>query len=283
MENQLTVIEKKSISEMMEIGKLFAESGMFVDAKQQSQAFVKILAGSEIGIPAFAAMSGIHIIQGKPTIGAGLIAARVKGSGKYDYKVTEQTEKICSIDFYQGKDKIGTSTFTIEDAKKAGTKNLDKFPKNMLFARAISNGVKWYTPDVFSGPVYVPEEMEQTTIDTPHTEVSQGPAPVVAVPMTPQPVIDNHVHAVNAIKKHNESLASIKEQWDRMDKPTQSHPAVIDEMAANMVAFIKAAANMSTLKSVWATINNIDKSFILMPSLIEVKEARKIELTPVKA
>jgi hypothetical protein len=30
----------------------------------------------------------------------------------------------------------------------------------MLFARAISNGVKWFTPDVFSGPVYVPEEME---------------------------------------------------------------------------------------------------------------------------
>jgi hypothetical protein len=84
----------------------------------------------------------------------------VKSSGKYNYRVTEQTDKVCSIDFYEGAELIGTSTFTIEDAKKAGTKNTDKFPRNMLFARAMSNGVKWYTPDVFAGPVYVPEEME---------------------------------------------------------------------------------------------------------------------------
>src|SRR5690606_20495598 len=105
-------------------------------------------AGQEIGIPPFAAMSGIHIIQGKPTMGAGLIASAVKGSGKYDYKVVEMTEKKCSIDFFQGKENIGNSTFTIEEAKKAGTKNLDNFPKTMLFARAISNGVKWFCPDV---------------------------------------------------------------------------------------------------------------------------------------
>jgi len=164
-------IAKLSGSEIMSMGKAFAESGMFPDIKSAAQAVVKIQAGAEIGIPPFAAMSGIHIIQGKPTIGAGLIASSVKASGKYDYRVMQQDEKVCSIDFYQGKEKIGNSTFTIEDAKKAGTKNLDKFPKNMLFARAISNGVKWFCPDVFSGPVYVPEEMEQITEDVPHTEV----------------------------------------------------------------------------------------------------------------
>lgn len=165
-------IVKSSLTEIMSIGKAFAESGMFPDIKTAAQAVVKIQAGAEMGIPPFAAMSGIHIIQGKPTVGAGLMAANVKGSGKYDYRVVESTEKLCSIDFYQGKEKIGNSTFTIEDAKKAQTKNLDKFPKNMLFARAISNGVKWYTPDVFSGPVYVPEEMEAVkTEDVPHEDI----------------------------------------------------------------------------------------------------------------
>ncbi|WP_343321390.1 hypothetical protein [Sphingobacterium multivorum] len=158
-------------NEVMSVAQLFAESGMFTDAKQASQAFVKIMAGQELGIPPFAAMSGVHIIQGKPTIGAGLIASTVKGSGKYDYRVIEQSEKICSIDFYQGNEKIGNSTFTIDDAKKAQTKNLDKFPKNMLFARAISNGVKWYCPDVFSGPVYTPEEMN--IVDIPHIDVKE--------------------------------------------------------------------------------------------------------------
>ena len=160
-------IQKINTADIMSIGKAFAESGMFTDIKSAAQAVVKIQAGQEIGIPPFASMSGIHIIQGKPTIGAGLIASSIKGSGKYDFRVVEHSEKICSIEFYQGKESLGISTFTIEDAKKAGTKNIDKFPKNMLFARAISNGVKFYTPDVFSGPVYTPEEMEQVTIDAP--------------------------------------------------------------------------------------------------------------------
>jgi hypothetical protein len=120
-------------------------------------------------------MSGIHIIQGKPTIGAGLMAARVKGFGKYDYKVIEHNDKVCSIEYFQGKESIGVSTFTIEDARKAGTKNLDKFPKNMLFARAMSNGVKWFTPDIYEMPVYVPEEMAQVTEDVQAVEVQAAP------------------------------------------------------------------------------------------------------------
>jgi hypothetical protein len=174
MTNQeVTTIKLMPVNDIMIMAKTFAESGMFTDAKQMGQAFVKIQAGQEIGIPPFAAMSGIHIIQGKPTIGAGLIASTVKGSGKYDYKVVKLDDTICSLDFYQGLNNIGNSTFTIQDAKKALTKNIDKFPKNMLFARAISNGVKWFCPDVFSGPVYTPEEMESvtTTEDVAHVEV----------------------------------------------------------------------------------------------------------------
>ena len=161
---QLVKPEQLPLNEIMSIGKAFAESGMFADTKSAAQAIVKIQAGQEIGIPPFAAMTGIHIIQGKPAIGAGLMAARVKGSGKYDYEVKQQTEKICSIDFFQGKKMIGNSTFTDVDAKKAGTKNMDKYPKNMLFARAMSNGIKWFTPDVFAGPVYTPEELGSAII-----------------------------------------------------------------------------------------------------------------------
>jgi hypothetical protein len=172
MNTQVSIVQQLPISELMNLAKAFAESGMFSDTKSAAQAIVKIQAGQEIGIPPFASMTGIHIIQGKPTIGAGLIASRLKGSGKYDYRVVEASEKVCSIDFYQGNTKIGNSTFTIEDARKALTKNIDKFPKNMLFARAISNGVKWYCPDIFSGPVYVPEEMQVvTTEEATHIEV----------------------------------------------------------------------------------------------------------------
>jgi hypothetical protein len=169
----------KSSQEAISIGETFYKSGMFPDIKSAQQAIVKIMAGAEMGISPFQAMSGIHIIQGRPTIGAGLMASRVKASGKYNYKIVEMDEKVCKIQFYEqcailgdkhnnkGWNEIGVSTFTIEDAKKAGTKNLDKFPRNMLFARAMSNGVRWYCPDIYEGPVYVPEEMQ----DIDHVEV----------------------------------------------------------------------------------------------------------------
>ena len=163
----------KSSADAISIGETFYKSGMFADIKSAQQAVVKIMAGAEMGISPFQAMSGIHIIQGKPTIGAGLMASRVKASGKYNYKVIEMTDKVCTIDFIEGGQIIGTSSFTIEDAKKAGTKNLDKFPRNMLFARAMSNGVRWFCPDIYEGPVYVPEEMESITEDIQAVEVKK--------------------------------------------------------------------------------------------------------------
>ena len=68
----------KTSADAISIGETFYKSGMFADIKSAQQAVVKIMAGAEMGISPFQAMSGIHIIQGKPTIGAGLMASRVK-------------------------------------------------------------------------------------------------------------------------------------------------------------------------------------------------------------
>jgi len=181
MKNEIQIMP---VEQILPMAKLFAESGMFTDAKQAAQAFVKIQAGQEIGLAPFASMTGINIILGKPTFGAGVIASCVKGSSKYDFKVKSLTDKECSIDFFEGKEFIGNSTFTIEDAKKQATKNLDKFPKNMLYARAMSNGQKWFCPDVFQMSVYVPEEMPEVTENVSHevvqeAEIIQPPASAI--------------------------------------------------------------------------------------------------------
>lgn len=193
MNNQ---IQRIAPNDAMLLAEQFFRSGLFQDIKSAAQAMVKIMAGNELGLPPLASISGIHIIAGKPVIGAGLIASAVKSSGKYNYRVVENTEKHCSIDFYEGTEKIGNSSFSYEDAKKAGTKNLDKFPKNMLFARAISNGVKWFTPDVFAGPVYVPEEMAQVTEDIGHLEVKPEPEQAKQLPDIPEEVFNKALKAI---------------------------------------------------------------------------------------
>lgn len=195
MNNQ---IQRIAPNDAMLLAEQFFRSGLFQDIKSAAQAMVKIMAGNELGLPPLASISGIHIIAGKPVIGAGLIASAVKSSGKYNYRVVENTDKHCSIDFYEGTEKIGNSSFSYEDAKKAGTKNLDKFPKNMLFARAISNGVKWFTPDVFAGPVYVPEEMQQVTEDIGHLEVKPEPELAKQLPDIPEEVFNKALKAIEA-------------------------------------------------------------------------------------
>jgi len=223
MENQLQTIPQLSVNEISTISDTFFKSGMFADIKSAQQAMVKIMAGAEVGLPPFQSMSGIHIIQGKPVIGAGLIASKIKGSGKYDYKVVQQDEKACSIDFYQGKEKIGNSTFTMEDAKKAETKNIQKFPKNMLFARAISNGVKWYCPDVFSGAVYVNEErdlIKAETIDTEYAEVE-----------------GEELTQAYSILDESTTLEELQSNWGRLSKEQKKISSVLarkDELKAKL-------------------------------------------------
>ncbi len=156
-------IHIRTVEDLQRLGDLLAKSGFFEDCKQAAQAVVKILAGSELGFPAFSSMCGIYIIKGKPAIGANLMAAAVKRSDQYDYRVLELNDRICKIAFFDRGREIGVSEFSAADAQKAGTQNMSKFPKNMLFARAMSNGCRWFTPDIFLGAaVYTPEELGAT-------------------------------------------------------------------------------------------------------------------------
>ena len=181
-----------NMDDLARLGNMLAQSGYFTDAREAAQAGVKVLAGLEMGIGAFAAMSGIHIIEGKPSVGAGLMAAAVKRHPKYDYRVASHTTTECVIDFYEGGEKLGTSSFTIEDAKTAGLQFQTqkgyptpwaKNPRNMLFARALSNGVRWYCPDVFDMSTYTPEELG-AVVDEEGNVVDVTPAPAPEKPVT---------------------------------------------------------------------------------------------------
>jgi hypothetical protein len=163
MSNELATISKE-LSDTMSLGDIFVKSGMFPDIKAQAQAVVKILAGRELGLSPLESMTNIYIVNGKVALQAKVIAALIKKSGKYDYQIEKQDNEECTIAFFQ-KDgtlkEIGKSTFTIKDAAKAGIINKDSwknYPKNMLFARALSNGARFYCPDVYSA--YTPEELD---------------------------------------------------------------------------------------------------------------------------
>lgn len=154
--------------DLMTLGEILVRSRFFKDAGDHAQAVVRVLAGRELGIPPIAAMTGIHIVEGKPSIGAHLISAAIKRSKKYDFRVLEKTDDRCTIAFFERlpdgkKEEIGRETFSMDDAKKAGLAGRGPWkshPKAMLFARTIGQGYRTHCPDAFELPVYAEGEIE---------------------------------------------------------------------------------------------------------------------------
>ena len=146
----------------------FLASGYFKDLRSRSQAVVKILKGRELGIGPFTAVDQINMINGKPSPNANLLAALIRKSKDYDYQILEHTNSVCIIQILRHRKPSGKPVeFSIEDARKAGlTRNAtyNAYPKNMLFARCISNASKFETPDITTG-LYVPEDFEDVTPD----------------------------------------------------------------------------------------------------------------------
>ena len=173
--------------DVMTLGKMLSQSGYFQDAKQAAQAAVKVLAGQELGFGPIASMTGIYIVKGKVTLSANLIGAAIKKAVHYDYQVKRLDNTGCEIVFYEQGKVLGTSLFEEKDAKQAGLiagDNWKKYPRNMYFARAMSNGAKWYCPDVFGGPVYTPDELG-AVVDGETGEIINGTAGVVVTEPEP--------------------------------------------------------------------------------------------------
>jgi hypothetical protein len=151
-----------SLDELGKIGRVFAQSGYFKDARDAAQCITKILAGRELGIGPFQSVAQFHIVEGKPTMSAGLVAAMVKRSKKYDFMPQTSNDQECILDWYQDGDLVGQSSFSMADAQRAKLiKNAWlTYPKAMLFNRALTAGARMYAPDCFGGSIYGDGELD---------------------------------------------------------------------------------------------------------------------------
>lgn len=154
--------EIKNLDQAADVARVFSKSSFFKDARQFEQAMVKVIAGAELGMGPFQAMNSFHVIQGKVEMGGGAIAARIKASAKYDYRVIEKTSQRCEIAFFQDGEELGREVWDMRRAKAAeltGNHMYRKYPEAMLFNRTIASGYRTYCPDIFSFSVYAEGEI----------------------------------------------------------------------------------------------------------------------------
>ena len=160
VKHESTALLARNVDELHQLGKMCSSSGFFNDSRQAAQAMVKIAAGQELGLAPIQSMTGIHVIKNRVTLSANLMAALLKKAG-YRWKMKKFDAQECElIMFDPSGEELGPSSFSMKDAQaaKLNTDNWKKYPRNMLFARAISNAARWYAPEVITG-CYTPEEM----------------------------------------------------------------------------------------------------------------------------
>ena len=148
--------------------KIMAKSGCFADIKgideevAIAKAVVKIAIGRDFGFSMAESMQYVELIQGRPSISAHARAAKMKAAG-YSWKFLQFDANICVLDVFDRKgERLGDSSFTLEDAKRmalADKDNWKKNPRNMLYCRAISNAQRWYAPEVLSAALGSTEEL----------------------------------------------------------------------------------------------------------------------------
>lgn len=141
----------------------------------EDQATYIIALGRDFGLNAAQSLQALDLIGGRPAMRATYKALFLRQAG-YSWKVVKHDDTICKYRFYlkgevitDADDKPLDVSFSIEEATKAGyvenargkeekdgkkkPGNYDKIPKNMLFARMISNFQRWHAPDVIGASV----------------------------------------------------------------------------------------------------------------------------------
>lgn len=152
---------------------IYFKAGFF-NVKSVEEAFAKMQFGKELGIGEVAALKELYPVNGKLGMSAALMGALIRKSQRYNYIVSQLTNQVAILDFFDKGEFIGRSEFTMQDAQAAGLHQKDpykKYPRNMLLARALANGARWFTPDVFLGSVYTPEELD--IIDSPNVVLEE--------------------------------------------------------------------------------------------------------------
>lgn len=174
---QYTTADVMTLSEQ-----LFKSGYLPQSIKTVQQAFAIITIGQELGIGAWAALNGINVIQGKPTVSPQTMLALINRSGFLEDMQIEDGDDYSACTMKRKGRSPHTFTFTDADANAMGLLGKDNWRKQkpvMRRWRAVSGCARIVFPDVING-MYPPEEI------APDMEVNEDGELMAQLPPAPQ-------------------------------------------------------------------------------------------------
>lgn len=205
-----TELVQYSMGDMEKLAISIAKSKLFgMDTPEQALALMAISQAEGLH-PAIAARD-YHIIKGRPTLKADAMLARFqKAGGKVEWH--SYTDECCDATISHPQGGTVRIMWDMDRAKQAEISNSNmykKYPRNMLRARVISEGIRTVFPGVAVG-IYTPEEAEE--FEKPKSAMAQWAETPPSMPPTIEHQPEDHLAKRAEAFMENLRLAKNKQQ-----------------------------------------------------------------------
>lgn len=272
-----------------------AKSGLF-GMKTPEQAIALMLVAQSEGLhPARAAME-YHVIQGRPALKADAMLARFQNAGgKVSWKSYTDAD-VTGVFSHPAGGEVSIQ-WTFDMATKAGlTKNptWKQYPRAMLRARCISEGIRTVYPGVSVG-IYTPEEVQDFTpvekdVTPPPAAAPSKPAPMPdAIKASKEKMKGATAAAKPAERSIIEGVSTVVPTTNISGDPSESDLTGIGEAPADELTKGKV---LHAFSQIGFTLPQLEKEYGKpmsdwmesdIPELREVLKAMKIEQANLKA
>lgn len=169
----MTLTETPIVSQahsLIKVAEALFKSQLFPNVKNAYGAYAIVEYGAELEIPPMTSLQTMSIISGKICMAAQMMLTFALKKG-VSYKVITDSEKEVSVTFSRQGFEPYTSSFSIEEAKRAGIFKAqggwEKWPRDMCFWRAVTRGLRRIAPDIVLGLYAIEELKDAPPLDSP--------------------------------------------------------------------------------------------------------------------
>lgn len=186
-----------------------------------------------LGVSPIHAITSIHVIEGKPTASADLIAALIRKAG-HKLRITgDDTQCVAVLIRQDDPDFQFRAEWTIKKAQAAnltGKGVWKNYPGAMLRSRAITEVARMGAPDALYGVIYTPEELG-ADVDAEGSPVDLGEQPTPE-PAAPAPTVTRQ-------RKQPEPEPEPEDEPEVIDAEPEAPDLITDAQSKMMFALLK--------------------------------------------
>ena len=183
-------LSPRNLAEAMDFAKIIASSDMVPKdyVNKPGNVLVAVQTGAELGLKPMQSLQGISVINGRPSIWGDAMRALVISHPEFEDLHEDKQDTHCTVTLKRRGRSAVISTFTMEDAKKAGLAGKSgpwqTAPKRMLQMRAFAFAARDLFADALKGIRSIEEVRDYPEGERVERDITPTSAPAAAAQVT---------------------------------------------------------------------------------------------------